>query len=77
MAGRESELLATVAQLTESNNQLLNRVKQSDEECGSLKHANTELEKTKEILAQIETKFTDLGKLTTIFLNINSNFRLI
>ena len=77
MAGRESELLATVAQLTESNNQLLNRVKQSDEECGSLKHANTELEKTKEILAQIETKFTDLGKLMTIFLNINSNFRLI
>lgn len=60
LAGRESELLATVAQLTESNNQLLNRVKQSDEECGSLKHANTELEKTKEILAQIETKFTDL-----------------
>jgi len=60
LAGRESELLATVAQLTESNNQLLNRVKQSDEECGSLKHANTELEKTKEILAQIEIKFTDL-----------------
>ena len=50
-------------------------MKQSDEECGSLKHANTELEETKEKLAQIEIKFTDLGKFYENILYINYSFR--
>ena len=65
MAGRESELLASVAQLTVSNGELQRRITQSDEQCDALKHASAELAETKTSLATVEAKWAELETSTS------------
>ena len=74
MAGRESELLATVAQLTQSNSELQQKVNQTSEECDTLKNASSDLKSTQETLSILQTKLTNLGNVSDYFQKIRSYF---